>query len=65
MEFQRMLVAFDCFLDPRDPTTIGEFEFEAREDEFRITYWKLLIYAVMPFVLGIIAISTWYTVLKY
>ena len=60
-----MLVAFDCFLDPRDPTLIGDFEFEAKEEEFRITYWKLLIYAVMPFVLGSIAIVTWYMVLKY
>ena len=37
MEFQRMLVAFDCFMDPRDVADIGEYEFEAREDEFRIT----------------------------
>jgi hypothetical protein len=58
MEFQRMLVAFDCFMDPRNIEDIGEFEFEAREDEFRITYWKLIIYAVMPIVLGMISIST-------
>ena len=45
MEFQRMLVAFDCFMDPRDVADIGEYEFEAREDEFRITYWKLIFFS--------------------
>jgi hypothetical protein len=65
MEFQRMLVAFDCFMDVRDADAIGEYEFEAREDEFRITYWKLIIYALMPFLLGVLSISTWYVVLKY
>lgn len=60
-----MLVAFDCFLDPRDITEIKDDEFEAREEEFRITYWKLLIYAVMPFFLGIVSISTWYFSLLY
>lgn len=60
-----MLVAFDCFLDGRDPTTIDINEFEAGEDEFRITYWKLIMYAVMPLLLGIIAISSWSMILKY
>jgi hypothetical protein len=45
-------------MDPRNIEDIGEFEFEAREDEFRITYWKLIIYAVMPIVLGMVSIST-------
>ena len=52
-------------MDPRDPASIGELEFEAGENEFRITYYKLLIYAAMPIFLGMCSITTWYCILKF
>ena len=50
-------------MDTRDPSTIGEIEFEAGQYEFRITYYKLIIYAAMPIFLGFVAISIWYLIL--
>lgn len=52
-------------MDTRDPGSIGELEFEAGPTEFRITYYKLIIYAVMPIFLGICSISVWYLILRY
>ena len=52
-------------MDPRDPASIGDLEFEAGENEFRITYYKLLIYAAMPIFLGMCSITTWYCILKF
>jgi hypothetical protein len=65
MEFQRAIVSYDCFMDPRDPLSIGDIEFSAGAKEFRITFYKLIIYAAMPILLGICSITVWYVILKY
>ena len=68
VELQKMIVAFDCFLDPRkwDPneyaTRLVEFQ-DPESDPLRITYKKLFIYAILPIICGLFAIIVWFLII--
>jgi len=40
-------------------------KFEAGHDEWRITYWKLIIYTCLPVLSGVSSISVWWIYLTY
>lgn len=59
-----MAIAFDCEMDIRG----SDFDlnsFEAGENEWRITYLKLIIYAFLPIFFCMVCWVTWWVIFRF
>ena len=60
-----MAIAFDCEMDIRDPLSFDTTSFFAGENEWRITYLKLIIYAFLPIFFCMVCYFAWYIIFKF
>ena len=59
-----MAIAFDCEMDIRG----SDFDFKsfnAGENEWRITYLKLIIYAFLPIFFCMVCWVTWWIIFRF
>jgi len=69
VEAQKMLVAFDCWMDtrvwtPEEEVFMDTVFIDREEDPLRITYKKLFIYAALPVICGVLACFVWWCILR-
>jgi hypothetical protein len=59
-----MAIAFDCEMDIRTPD-FDLTSFEAGQNEWRITYLKLIIYSFIPIFFCMVCWVVWWIIFKF
>lgn len=61
-ELTNAIVSFDCFMDRRNIEDVDPYRFYTDENDVRVVYQKLILYAGMPISLATIAWLVWYVI---